>query len=141
MTAMSYRHRIVSFLLGLVNLGVAVAVEQPRGLPKPLAGHPGNVFVVGEQVMVALPKGEKQGGTWQLVDYEGHTVANGTNADDKIILGKLPGGYYELKRLGDGQPEKQRVTIGVVATLVAPTPLTSPIGVDVSMAWQYSGTD
>ncbi len=126
-------------LLGLLNSWVAMAAEEQRTLPKPLPGHPGNVFVTGEQLLVAMPPAEKQGGTWQLADYEGTIVARGTNTDDKVALGKLQAGYYELRRVTDRLAEKSRVTIGVLAPLRAPTPPGSPIGVDVSMAWQYSG--
>jgi hypothetical protein len=41
-------------------------------------------------------------------------------------------GYYELK-VGEGK----RVSVGVIRPLVARTPGTSPIGIDVAMAWFY----
>lgn len=111
----------------------AGAAEGSRSIPKPLPHHPGNFFLSGESIVVALPP-EATGGDWRLVDYEGRTVAQGTNAAGPITLGQLPVGYYELQPLREGLPEKSRVSLGVLAPLVAPTPRTSPIGVDVAMA-------
>ena len=104
-----------------------------REIPAPLADHPGNIFLAGETVVVPLPAGE--GTRWTAVDYDGHPVATGTAVDGRATLGKLDTGYYEVRRDGD----KAMTTVGVLAPLQAPTPLTSPIGLDVAMAWFYQG--
>ena len=98
--------------------GVGPAVLIPWtahiALPKPLPDHPGNVFLVGEQVVVPLP------GDWTgmaLLDYDGKQVAAG-QGPGKINLGKLPVGYYEIPR-ADGKPA---IGIGVLAPLAVPTP-------------------
>lgn len=116
----------------------AVGAAEPRLIPKPLPEHPGNVFVAGEEVVIALTPSTLQAPEtpWQLVDYDGNTVAQGAAAKDgKAVLGKLPVGYYELRRVKSGVPEQDRLTIGVLAPLRAPTPRSSPIGLDVGMAW------
>ncbi len=97
----------------------------------PLAGHPGNVFVAGEEVEVPLPAG--QAAAWQAVDYEGKPVAGGTSSDGMAHLGKLPVGYYQLQREG----EDKQTSAAVLARLEAATPADSPIGLDVAMAWFY----
>ena len=106
------------------------AGEAGRDIPRALAWHPGNVFVAGETVSVAAPPGE--GETWQAVDYEGKTVAQGPVKEGRAEVGPLGVGYYEVGR-GTG-----RVSVGVLARLRAPTPLDSPIGADVAMAWLVS---
>jgi hypothetical protein len=50
-------------------------------------------------------------------------------------LGKMPVGYYEVA-WGEGAVSN-RVSVGVLEPLRAPTPLTSPIGIDVAMAWFF----
>jgi hypothetical protein len=127
-------------LLALLIPLAAMAAEEPRALPKPLPGHPGNVFLQGEQIVVSLPQPEHSG-EWRLLDYESNIVSHGTATGNKAVLGKLFVGYYELQCLQDGRFEKPAVTIGVLAPLAAPTPRTSPIGVDVGTAWHYSGKE
>jgi hypothetical protein len=126
-----------SFLLPVVLIALcAVAAAGERAVPKPLPEHPGNIFLTGEDVSVALPPGD--GSAWRLVDYENKTVAEGSAADGRAALGKLPAGYYELRRVVDDTPQPKRATIGVLPPLAAPTPLSSPVGIDVAMAWFYS---
>ncbi len=98
---------------------------------RPLPGHPGNVFLSGEDVVVPLPAGDGTG--WEAIDYDGKSVGNGQSTDGSAALGKLPVGYYELRRKG----ATTRAMAAVLAPLTAPTPPTSPIGVDVAMAWFY----
>ena len=105
-----------------------------RTIPRPLPSHPGNIFLVGETVTVpALPAGD--GDTWRAVDYEGRIVAEGRVPAGPIELGRLPVGYYEVWRSAAGATN--RLSIGVLKGLRAATPLSSPIGIDVAMAWFY----
>src|SRR3954462_4358639 len=87
-------------------------------LPRPLADHPGNIFVAGERVVVPTTA---PAGNWKLSDYD-RVSKDVAAADGKIDLGNLPVGYYELRR--DKDPG--RITVGVIAPLAAPTPPTSP---------------
>jgi hypothetical protein len=104
---------------------------ETRAIPRPLASHPGNIFLAGKQVSVAAPSGGA--GSWRAMDYEGKTVAEGQGGHAE--LGKLPVGYYELA-WSEGVVSN-RVSLGVLEPLRAPTPLTSPIGIDVAMAWFF----
>lgn len=101
-----------------------------RVIPRPLPNHPGNVFLEGEEVSVPVGEGDT---AWRALDYEGKVVAEGKAAGGHAGLGRLPVGYYEVRR-GD---EANGITVGVLAPLRAATPLTSPIAIDVAMAWFY----
>ncbi len=128
------KHPHIAWILGvMIGAGlVADAVAGSRILPHPLSAHPGNVFLSGETVTVPdLPAGD--GDSWRAVDYERRVVAEGAAKGGPIELGRLPVGYYELQR-GAG-PATNRVSLGVLEALGAPTPLSSPICIDVAMAW------
>jgi hypothetical protein len=99
-----------------------------------LPAHPGNIFVGGEPVAVEAPGRAAQ--AWRAVDYDGRTVAEGRADEDGLArLGKLGVGYYEV--LCGADPTTNRVSLGVLEPLRAPTPLTSPICIDVAMAWFF----
>jgi len=104
-----------------------------RTIPRPLPSHPGNIFLTGEQVSVAVPSGNIE--TWHAMDYEGQTVTEGRVEKGRAELGKLPVGYYELA--WSQGAASNRVSLGVLEPLRAPTPHTSPIGIDVAMAWFF----
>ena len=126
---------IAGILATLIWAGAAAdAGAGTRTIPRPLPSHPGNIFLAGETVTVpVLPAGD--GDTWRAVDYEGRTVAEGRVASGPVELGRLPVGYYEIRRAAAGATN--RLTVGVLEGLQAPTPLSSPICIDVAMAWFY----
>lgn len=124
------------FLTTIVALGIPATVNlaaEPatRGIPHALPSHPGNIFLSGENVVV--PAG-KIGGSWRANDYEGNTVGKGDVKGGVVDLGRLPVGYYEV--IGT-DTNFQPIHIGVLEPLRAPTPIGSPIGIDVAMAWMY----
>ncbi len=104
-----------------------------RTIPHPLPSHPGNIFVAGEEVSVPLSSATND--AWRLIDYEGKSVSEGRSADGKAALGKLPAGYYEIRSGAEGKTA--RVSLGVLEPLRAPTPMDSPIGMDVAMSWCF----
>ena len=104
-----------------------------RSIPHPLPSHPGNIFLTGENIIVAPPPGGAEG--WSAIDYEGKVVAQGRIKNGMIEVGPLPVGWYEVVRGVDHITN--RVCAGVVEPLRAPTPLTSPIAIDVAMAWFF----
>lgn len=98
--------------------------------PAPLPDHPGNVFLVGEEVMVRPAAG---GGEWTLEDYDGQKRT--VQATDGVIrLGRLPVGFYRLRQPG----QAAWTSMAVLQPLAAPTPSNSPVALDVAMAWFYS---
>ena len=104
--------------------------ERTRPLPRPLPSHPGNIFLAGEEVVITLPP--DWAGAWELFDYEGRSIGRG-DGSRKVHLGKLPAGYYEIPRTNGLPP----IGIAVLTPLSAPTPKTSPIGVDTAAPWEF----
>jgi len=102
-----------------------------RPAPKPLAGHPGNIFMAGEAVLVPVPAGGTA--AWRVLDYDDHQVASASPHDGRVSLGRLPVGFYRLKQ--DGQASW--ISCAVLEPLKVATPLSSPIDLDVAMAWFY----
>ncbi len=122
---MNHFKALASLMILLSAFGCA-----SKPVAQPLPNHPGNIFQQGEEVSVSVPA--KATGTWRLKDYDGKQVAEVTPINGKVQLGKLPIGYYEL------YPSKgDRITVGVVAPLLAKAPDDSPISSDVAMAWFY----
>jgi len=124
--------------LGILVFGIAGLagdLSLRRKSPRPLASHPGNIFLEGESVSIALPSDVRGG--WRVIDYDGREVSSGTVTNAYATLGSLGSGYYEV-RWGDGS-FSNHVAVGVLTPLRAPTPLSSPICLDVAMAWFYPG--
>jgi hypothetical protein len=89
--------------------------------------------LAGENIVVNEPPGEV--GTWRAVDYDGRVAAKGRLRNGKAEVGPLPVGWYKVVR-GVGHVTN-RVFLAVIEPLRAPTPLTSPIDIDVAMAWFF----
>ncbi len=106
-----------------------------RQLPLPLRDHPGNVFLAGEFVAVPPPPGSAD--RWDLVDYEGKLAGAGAVTGVRLELGRLAPGWYELRRGGAEAAFSNRVSLAVLPPLKWPTPRTSPVALDVAMAWFY----
>lgn len=109
------------------------ATTPARTIPEPLPAHPGNIFLAGEDVIVPLPSRPAE--TWQLVDYDDRPVPGWTLQDGRAQLGRLPVGFYRLQ--STSAPSADWISLGVLAPLRAPTPVTSPIALDVAAAWFY----
>lgn len=108
------------------------AVESAiRSTPEPLTGHPGNIFVAGEEVVVRVPAGQTP--TWRVLDYDDHEVASASQREGLVSLGRLDVGFYRLRQDGP----TNWISCAVLAPLKASTPLSSPIALDVAMAWFY----
>ena len=124
-----------SLLFSHLVLAAALAGDTPpappRSVPTPLSSHPGHIFVAGEEVIVPAPPTSE--GEWQVTDYEDRRVTSVRAANGRLTLGRLPVGFYRLRQSG----QEQAVFVGVIAPLRAATPTTSPIALDVAMAWFY----
>ena len=119
--------------LALLSFNAIRAAERP--LPVPQRDHPGNVFLAGELVAVSPPPGTVD--RWDLVDYDGQTIDGGAVVGVRLELGQLAPGWYELRRGGADAAFSNHVSLAVLPPLKSPTPLTSPIALDVAMAWFY----
>jgi hypothetical protein len=113
--------------------GFAAPDGGKRILPRTLPSHPGNIFLTGEPIVVAEPPGQVD--TWRVVDYDNKVVAKGNFQNGFAKVSPLPVGIYKIVR-GVGQITN-RAWIGVLEPLHAPTPKTSPIAVEVGMAWFF----
>src|SRR5207249_5126724 len=121
-------HKFIAIVIAVLMTGCAAKTSRAP-VVRPLAGHPGNIFLQSEDVTVSLPSGTEE--QWEARDYDGKTIAHGLSIDGKASLGELAVGYYEVKRKGgDG-----RLTVGVIAPLLAPTPDDTPVASDVAMSW------
>lgn len=109
-----------------------------RPIPKPLTAHPGNIFLEGEQVSIKVSKNNSY--HWKLFDYDSKIIHQAENKNGYVTLGKLPIGYYEL-RSDQNIPRENPIIFGVISPLKAPTPSTSPIGLDVGLSVFYSGKE
>ncbi len=103
--------------------------ESHRVVPAPLPSHPGNVFLEGEDIVVPLPDG-----AWRLLDVDDRVIAAVDAMNGKAALGKLPVGFYRLRR---DVAADDWVSLAVLKALRVPTPDTSPVAVDVAMSWFY----
>ncbi len=117
-------------ILLLLALALSVSPLAGREIPKPLAGHPGNVFLENEQIVVPAAAAESN---WTLENYEGQKLASIRAEQTQLKVGRLPAGFYRLFPSGS----TNWISLAVLAPLQAPTPLDSPIALDVAMAWFY----
>src|SRR5512141_2538979 len=94
--------KLSSFLCPLAAVVWVVCVPSLLGggqsVPQPGPGHPGNIFLEGEAVVI--PEAESGQHAWEAVDYENRTVSVGDFIDGRAHLGRLPAGYYEVRALG-----------------------------------------
>src|SRR4051794_35875407 len=103
----------------LGQLGAAPA----REIPRPLASHPGNIFIAGEPLVI--PTGTNSSTQFRLVDYQGRLLRDVQAKAGKADLGLLDVGYYEL--LSGEAADVRRISFGVLQPLRAATPLDSPV--------------
>ena len=127
--------RIRLLCLGLLCFAASLARAGERAVPHPLDGHPGNIFLADEEVSISLPAGSP--GSWQLYDYEDHILRSLPVGSTRAELGRLPVGWYEFRCEPEGGIKTNRISLGVLARLATPTPMESPISLDVAMAWFY----
>lgn len=113
--------------------GGTLTGKAPRVIPRPLAHHPGNVFLEGEVVRVTLPVA----GKWSVYDAEDQMIKEVQADGNPVDLGNLPVGFYRLRN----SQFDDWVSVAVLAPLQAPTPETSPIAIDVAMSWFYEESE
>jgi len=107
-----------------------------RGIPQPLDSHPGNIFLEGDEVTVALPADVNFVVSWKIIDDAEQVVASGDMPD--ISAGALGIGWYWVSFRDGADQEIAHSTAAVLAKLKAPTPQDSPVCVDMATSWSYS---
>jgi hypothetical protein len=132
--------------------GVAIAAIAPgagpdsvsasvRKIPQPVASHPGNVFLAGEELVIPLPKnaaGNAQ--TWKALDDRKQVIASGRCAAAagpafRLNLGKFSVGWYRIEFQSATGQVADWTSAAVLAPPVVPTPQNSPVCLDTASAW------
>jgi hypothetical protein len=104
--------------------------------------HPGNVFLLGEEVTVVLPKDlREKAARWQVLTERGAIIANGPldpikNTDvSRIIIGRLGIGWYRVEFLDAAGEVLGWTTAAALAQLAEPVLQDSPVCVDSATSW------
>lgn len=107
-----------------------------RTVPQPLPGHPGNVFLAGEAVVVSAPP-DTAWTRFRVLDEAGEALGQGAREGDggRVSPGVLPVGWYRIEFLDADGGIAAWTTAAVLAPLAAPTPPDSPVCIDTAMAW------
>jgi len=124
---------VLSLALVLFNSAALLCSAEPfsRSIPNSQTNHPGNVFLAGEEVVFSVPVGAPA--SWHLLGYDNQELSVVRVADGVVKLGRLPVGFYRLRCEG----QTNWVSCAVLGRLKSPTPPTSPVALDVAMAWFY----
>jgi hypothetical protein len=108
-----------------------------RSIPTAQPQHPGNVFLLGEDVNIKLP--EKVIGkavSFRLLDYQRDVVKQGSiDKTSNLKINSLGIGWYRIEFLDDGGKVLDWTTTAVLAPLAEPVPQDSPICVDSATSW------
>ncbi len=107
-----------------------------RQIPVPLDSHPGNIFLEGDEVTVALPSDVNFVVSWQIIDDAEQIVASGDMPN--ISAGGLGIGWYWVSFRDASDQEITHSTAAVLAKLKVPTPQDSPVCIDMATSWSYS---
>jgi len=114
----------------------------PRDVPTPASDHPGNVFLVGEEVTVKLPDDlPTEAVRWQMLNdrrviVNGGSLGRRSQSDGQAIkMGKLGIGWYRIEFLDAAGKVLAWTTSAVLAQLVEPVPQDSPVCVDSATSW------
>jgi hypothetical protein len=115
------------------------AAGLPRQIPAALPDHPGNIFLAGETVTVRLPREAAEAVThWRLLDETDRELEWGTFASPLpagLDLGPRDIGFYRLELLAEDEQLVDWTAAAVLARLHSPTPLDSPVCLDVAASW------
>ena len=109
--------------------------------PAPLPGHPGNVFVEGEDLRVRVPeKAALISAPWRLLNERavlrtGILPAAAGDGGVVLELGRLENGWYRLEFGPADGSDLTWTSLAVLGRLRAPVPGDSPIAVDSAAAW------
>ncbi len=118
-----------------------VLEEVERGVPEPARGHPGNVFVSGESVLIKVPEElEPDTTSWRVLDDRLDVVAQGIARGPELDLGELGIGWYRTEFIDSTGELLGFTTAAVLARLAEPVPQDSPVCVDAAISWEKSRT-
>ena len=120
-------------LLRLVT-GEGWATDVARPVPKPLVGHPGNIFLAGDEVTVPS---QATATRWRAEDIDGNTIGEGAvvGGPERVALGELSVGWYRIAFFDAKGAPAGWTTAGVLARPTEPILDDSPVCVDSATAW------
>lgn len=109
-----------------------------RNIPTAQPQHPGNVFLLGEDVNIKIPE---RTSSWRVLDDRRAVIKQGS-IDDKTSNLKIRGlgiGWYRIEFLDDGGKVLDWTTVAMLARLAEPVPQDSPVCVDSATSWFSHG--
>jgi len=112
-----------------------------RSIPSPLPDHPGNIYLEGDLVRVALPESLPGGELkWRVCDDADQVLRQGvlprdSDRGNSLGLGCLGIGWYRVDFLELDGTRVGWTPAAVLARLSAPVPQDSPVCVDSAAAW------
>jgi hypothetical protein len=116
-------------------VGAAAAFALERTPPVPMENHPGNVFVAGEEVAIALPEDlDSAATTWRVRDDKENIIGTGP-LKQRISLGALGIGWYVIEFLDAAENAVGWTTAAVLHPWKNPVPEDSPVCLDGAVSW------
>jgi hypothetical protein len=113
-----------------------------RNIPTAASDHPGNVFLLGEDVNIELPKGTSAGAIrWRVLDDHRTVIRHGSINDKKsdsksfVKVVGLGVGWYRIEFLNAAGEIAGWTTAAVLARLAEPVLQDSPVCVDSATSW------
>jgi hypothetical protein len=109
-----------------------------RNIPASHPQHPGNVFLLGEDVNI---KASEKASGWRLLDEHRAVIKQGS-VDDKQLNVKISGlgiGWYRIEFMNNDGKDVDWTTAAVLAAPVEPVPQDSPVCVDSATSWFAPG--
>lgn len=116
-------------------------ISTAPGVPVPLPGHPGNVFLERDDISIPVPEEARLVSTpWRLSDGRqvlrtGILHAGAADAGAVLNLGPLSIGWYRLDFGSTNASNQPWTSLAVLGRMRTPPPAGSPIAVDSAAAW------
>jgi len=114
----------------------------PRDIPRPAPHHPGNIFILGEEVIIPIPaKYKEQIHQYRVVDEKQNVIRENlltqskVKTSDRLDLGKLDIGWYRIEFTDDKDKTLSWTTAAVIHPLAEPVLQDSPVCIDSATAW------
>ena len=121
--------------VGAVEIKRSDSQVAKRSVAATEPGHPGNVFLADENVIIRVPAGV----TWRALNERNNVVASGAlSMSEGALTASLeqPGiGWYRVEFLAENKSCVGWTTAAVLSRPLAPIPEDSPVCVDAALSW------
>ena len=106
----------------------------PRSIPSAQPQHPGNVFLLGEDVNINIPERTT---SWRLLDDRRAVIKQGSTNEKtpNLKISGLEISWYRIEFLDVDGKLADWTTAAVLARLAEPVPQDSPVCVDSATSW------